>query len=401
MNEDHWRLYECSPIQASLQEELTRRIHFVDDGIESYRLRLNDEGEIVGIWIKGAFNLADTASAAVCRLFKEVAKHRSSSAMRTWTHNWDVHPKARGHQRLLSAAIDRGLVRVHGPGTVSFNGSLVHLRNSLVELVSQVSTGLSGATEYVFPTLLSSSVLERGGYIESFPNLLMRADRVRTGSASYKAVTTSLKQGLGFDSAELDLVATGYSLPPTMCYYVYDSLADTVVPDGKTFTAIGKSFRFEHVYEEPFKRLWDFTIRETVWVGTRSYCKAGLSAHMNAITSLCDSLELSGECVTAHDPFFAGEAGAQLANAQELVGSKFELKLLIDPNDPIACGSFNFHGTSIASRYNITLHDGSSASTACVGIGIERLMWTVLAQHGLDPKHWPEILQLEALSDPT
>lgn len=49
-----------------------------------------------------------------------------------------------------------------------------------------------------------------------------------------------------------------YSLPPTMCYYIYDMFSDSVIDHNQAITTLGKSFRFENKYADEYGRLWDF-----------------------------------------------------------------------------------------------------------------------------------------------
>jgi len=56
----------------------------------------------------------------------------------------------------------------------------------------------------------------------------------------------------------------------------------------------------------------------------------------------------------------------------------------------MACGSVNMHGRFFGEKFNITAADGESASTGCIGLGIERWVLAAFTQHGFDPMRWPE-----------
>lgn len=293
---------------------------------------------------------------------------------------------------VIDELVSAGHARIHGPGTVSFKGVYADLVGVLDDLFAALSTDLMAAEQHRFPTLLGSSVLERGGYLDSFPNLLMTVHRLRNTPDDFELFRRHRRGGGTLRDLGSATVPVEYCLPPTMCYYVYDGMADTRVDSLRVFTAVGSSFRFEHRYESPFRRLWDFTIRETVWVGGREEVRSGLHGYRELVTALCDDLDLAGTCETAHDPFFLADNGAAMAAAQQMIGSKSELRLSLGDGESVAAASFNAHGEYLASAYGIGLADGALASTACVGVGLERVALAFLAQHGIDPQSWPAMV---------
>ncbi|MGH6914529.1 MAG: amino acid--[acyl-carrier-protein] ligase, partial [Geminicoccales bacterium] len=54
----------------------------------------------------------------------------------------------------------------------------------------------------------------------------------------------------------------------------------------------------------------------------------------------------------------------------------------------LACGSINLHGRFFGDRFGIGAA-GGVASTACVGLGIERWVLAGFSQHGFEPDRWP------------
>ena len=57
---------------------------------------------------------------------------------------------------------------------------------------------------------------------------------------------------------------------------------------------------------------------------------------------------------------------------------------------PTACMSFNYHQDAFGTKWGLTLEDGSTAHTACVGFGLERIALALFAKHGLETAEWPE-----------
>src|SRR5205823_4891472 len=141
--------------------------------------------------------------------------------------------------------------------------------------------------------------LKRGGYMRSFPHLLMFVARLHCNFDVYAAASR-----MSSDAKTDDLLRqcedTELCLPPTMCYHTYAQLASTSVPaEGMVVTAKGKSFRFESKYEHHAERLWDFTIREVVFIGAPAVVGGQRTRLMHEICALAARWDLTGFCETA------------------------------------------------------------------------------------------------------
>ena len=137
------------------------------------------------------------------------------------------------------------------------------------------------------------------------------------------------------------------------------------------------------------ERLWDFTVRELVFVGSPEFVLAGRDAVQRLARDFFATLELDHHVETAHDHFFGAEFRRQSA-----IQSAFELKLEVRATLPrkgktLAVASYNYHQDFFGRRMNIRLPDGTIAHTACVGFGLERLAYALVSQFGCDPEAWP------------
>jgi hypothetical protein len=180
-----------------------------------------------------------------------------------------------------------------------------------------------------------------------------------------------------------------YCLPLTMCFHTYHELSGRPLPTPETaVTARGKSFRFESRYRRSLERLWDFTIRETVFLGSREFVLNSRRLLMERSCELMEELGLGGRCEVATDPFFTGSDTVERVWSQQLLELKYELRLPLDGNRDVAVGSFNFHEQFFGTSFEITA-DAGIAYTACTGIGLERLTYAFLCRYGLDPDGWP------------
>ncbi|GHB72340.1 hypothetical protein GCM10010331_70590 [Streptomyces xanthochromogenes] len=379
-------------IPARLGPELTRRVLYLDEDIDDFAL-IEDGDEITGLRLVGPITRTARPESLIETLMQEAQGLRSVEPKRVWSSRRPSGPGSGIRaDDVIRELIDAGDARVHGPGTISLRGAHADLLTVLDDMFAALSMDVAGAEHHRFPTLLGTSVLERGGYLESFPNLLLTVNRLRNTSADFERFRDHRRSGGSLNELESATIPVEYCLPPTMCYYIYDSHVGTRSDELRVLTAVGSSFRFEHRYESPLRRLWDFTIRETVWIGERDDVRRGLERYRGLVTALCDELGLAGLCESAHDPFFLADNGAAKAAAQQMIGSKTELRLFLDDDETVAAASFNQHGQHLAAQYDIGLSDGAPASTACVGIGLERFTLAFLAQHGTDPRRWPSIV---------
>ena len=168
-------------------------------------------------------------------------------------------------------------------------------------------------------------------------------------------------------------------------------------------TAMGNCFRFEARNMLSLERVWNFTMREIIFVGQDDFVSDNLTAVRQAFRSVLEELDLTYAVETANDPFFVGTFRDQAAYQ-----AAFELKYEIRANLPykgktLAIGSYNRHGNFFGRQLNIRNSDDSAASTGCFGVGFERIALAFVAQHGPDPTNWPEVIQqavLEATSAP-
>jgi seryl-tRNA synthetase len=175
-----------------------------------------------------------------------------------------------------------------------------------------------------------------------------------------------------------------------MCYHTFNQYAGgrLAIPVA-VVTARGKSFRYEGRYHASLERLWDFTIREIVFLGERAEVLACRQRFLERAVELVERLGLSGRCEVATDPFFGAADSADRTSAQRLLELKYELRLDVAPDSTIAVGSFNFHDQHFSTAFGITGRDGELLWSGCVGFGLERLAYAFVCQYGLDQSGWP------------
>jgi len=212
----------------------------------------------------------------------------------------------------------------------------------------------AGAEEYRFGSAIGRDTLVRAGYFEAFPD----------------GATSITGHGDG----------RGYCLSPAVCYHAYEQFAGQRFDRPITITAESPCFREADRKTSDVGRLWEFTMREVVFVGSSAWVAARRDDWMARISDFAASLGLEGSLEPATDPFFgATDRGKRLL--QQVKGLKYELRLA-DGRDQLAVASFNLHETFFGQRFAMTLEDGTDVHSACAAFGLERWVLVFLTQHG-------------------
>jgi seryl-tRNA synthetase len=247
------------------------------------------------------------------------------------------------------------------------------------------------AAPYRFPTLIPANYLERVNYFSAFPHSLTFATHLREDLD----VINHFAQHAACDEHGLTAPRESYSriealLSPAVCYHLYFALADKPLPGGQVIaTAVGNCFRYEAINLNSLERLWDFTMREVIFVGSKDFVLENREFGRERMARVFDQIGLAYRVETANDPFFIGEFRKQAA-FQSAFQLKFEIRARLPFKDStLAVGSYNYHQDFFGRNLNITLPDGSPAHTGCVAFGLERIAYAFLTQYGLDPADWP------------
>jgi seryl-tRNA synthetase len=278
------------------------------------------------------------------------------------------------------------------------NANGVHARTGLFE---QVIDGLSAAitahretgTEILrFPPVMSRAIVEKSGYLKSFPHLLGCVSCLHGGEAAIRA----LVDGQGADWVD-GLAATDLVLTPAACYPLYPLVAarGKVSIEGAAFDVASYCFRREASHEPG--RLQSFRMREYVCVGTPEIALQFRKRWLAHAEELARQLALPYRLETASDPFF-GRVGKIMAMSQVEQALKFELLIPVNSEEnPTACMSFNYHQDHFGTTWGLQTEAHEVAHTACVAFGLDRLGLALFATHGLELNKWPAIAR-ETLS---
>jgi len=344
----------------------------------------------------------------------------------------------------------RGDVRITCAGQAALSGLALEVLVAVDRTVADWARAL-GATEHRYPSLIDVAVLERAGQVESFPQHLTLVVPAAPGVISSGTPSPVIPNGApqarsrgivdlpvegplareGGDSstaepdgsfarndnplarddrdsssahsvgtrapsaASLGMTpgASGAitALAPAVCYHAYPEWeGKTLGSEPTLLTAVGRCYRYEGGNHIPLERLWDFTMREIIVLGTREQVEAQRQALVRQVGELVARLQLDAVIEPASDPFFtSGDEGKRLM--QQAGALKHELLLTVDAGGrAIAAASFNHHHDYFGTRFDIALADGNPAHSGCIAFGLERWVLALLAQHGVDAEQWPD-----------
>jgi len=242
------------------------------------------------------------------------------------------------------------------------------------------------------PTLIPTRVLARCDYFRSFPQYVTFATHLKEDVAVIDGFRGRHQTADDLDSAALaDMDRPEACLSPAVCYHVYHLYeGKTIAPLGAIHGICGKCFRFESTNISDLRRLWDFTMREVVFMGAREEV---LRARERSIEMMADFLrthQLAGEIRTASDPFFISPEATSKTYFQLSSDSKFEVSLLLPHGERLAVGSHNYHSDFFGRIFNVNVEGGGPMHSVCVAFGLERWVHAFLQQHGDKPASWPD-----------
>jgi seryl-tRNA synthetase len=276
----------------------------------------------------------------------------------------------------------------------------VHARSGIFEhvidgLSHAISARREAGTEILrFPPVMSRAIVEKSGYLKSFPHLLGCVSCLHGEEAAIR----NLLEGEAAEQNWLrGLAATDLVLTPAACYPLYPLAASrgAVPENGLMFDVASYCFRRE-VSHEP-GRLQSFRMREYVYMGVPALALDFRKRWLARAEELAQQLALPYRLAAASDPFF-GRVGKIMAMSQVEQALKFELLIPVNSEEhPTACMSFNYHQDHFGTTWGLKTEAQEVAHTACVAFGIDRLGLALFATHGLDLRQWPAMTR-ETLS---
>ncbi|MGB9674368.1 MAG: hypothetical protein ACPL3P_09540 [Anaerolineales bacterium] len=291
--------------------------------------------------------------------------------------------------------LHRGEISQEANGVYAFGPLLTRLMDWFEGRFLDLADSFS-AQPYRFPTLIPARYMERVGYFRAFPHSLSFATHLHS---ELNNIDEFAQQAACDEHGHLAVPMERFAaiemlLSPAVCYHLYFALADKPLPNGRVVaTAVGNCFRYESSNLTSLERLWNFTMREVIFVGPKEFVLENRETARQRMQKVFEEIGMAYRVESANDPFFIGEFRKQAA-FQSAFQLKYEIRARLPFKDStLAVGSYNYHQDFFGRHLNITLPDGSPAHTGCVAFGLERIAFAFLAQFGLDQSRWPAALK--------
>ncbi len=376
------------PIPDHLTGEIRSKLAYVDEWIAAATVH----SDSIAIEIAAGNELTPERSAEIEEKVQKVVLSMAKGAFRPKIQILEEHldRPAPYKQDPMDALFARGEISQEDDGLYVL-GPLVTRLVGFFENQFLTLADSFGAAPYRFPTLIPARYLERVNYFRAFPHSLTFATHLREDLD----IIDRFSQHAACDDHGLNAPPESFAqvqslLSPAVCYHLYFSLADKPLPNGQAIaTAVGHCFRYEAINLTSLERLWDFTMREVIFVGPKDFVLENREAGRQRMAQFFEQIGLAYQVESANDPFFIGEFRKQAA-FQSAFQLKFEIRARLPFKDStLAVGSYNYHQDFFGRSLNISLPDGAPAHTGCIAFGLERIAFAFLAQYGLDLRDWP------------
>lgn len=242
-----------------------------------------------------------------------------------------------------------------------------------------------GAAAIAFPPIVPRATFESTNYVQSFPDL-MGSVHVFTGGDRDHA---ELCRRAAADKEWADVLEpSDLFLASAACHPVYPLCTGTIPESGRYLNV--QSYCFRHEPSSDPARMQSFQMHEIVFVGNPEEAERHRDDGLAFGISTLRSLGLDMEVIPANDPFFGRLGTAFAANQLDEV-------LKLEGTAPIGCHdrrvaiiSGNCHREHFGHPFEISLPDGTTAHSACVAFGIDRITLALFWRHGFDLNQWPD-----------
>jgi len=283
--------------------------------------------------------------------------------------------------------IENGWVQTLAPGQVAIQGLplrlLEYFDRNFITLARQL-----GATAVRYPQMIAIDALEKCQYFSSFPHHVTFCSHLREDLDVITEFATAQERNAGH-SFDTGLHRPSYIANPAVCFHAYHSLSGRALSGPRTLTTVGRCFRYEGSAMTSLERLWDFTMREIIFIGLKEDVLARRTQTIEALSQLMEVWDLHAWIETANDPFFVTNYVAKKYH-QLITNGKYELRLTLPwSGASVAAASFNYHDGFFGQSYDVSV-SGKTMHTGCTAFGLERWVFAFLAQHGVDIRNWPE-----------
>jgi len=278
------------------------------------------------------------------------------------------------------------------PGMALLQGDVLSIKKQLERLFERISLNEYSAIEIENPGLWSMDMFRKTGYLNDFPHEALFVLGAHKSSQSLSMVSEHF-EGNDLDVAieNFPLMAENVSLiggcQPSVCTSCYFALGNQAQSSNKLYTTYNRVFRNEG--EESLARLLSYSVRDIMAVGSEDFVLLQRNRFLATCNEFMKILGLKFKIEASNDPFFSKKL--KKITFQNSGALKYEIQAYLPfSNSWLAVGSVNYHMTNFGDVFNIGLKEGGVASSCCVGIGFERLVFALFSQFGPNLNIWPK-----------
>ncbi len=380
-------------VDREVAGDIEKESVFVSPQIE--RIIVNADGKSARLVARAGADLAEVTDKAK-RFLEVMVRQVSGFEIKVFvdTRRRDTGPYQVG---VNDGLVARGWMHDYGKGQVAYSGPVLKLAQLINEKAGELYARAYGARDGHFPAMIDADTLHKCGYFDSHPNAVTFVGNVIEDFDAIEEFRRANSCSEGALLPQQDHIhVDGMCLNPAACFPCYPTLTGKTFETGECYTWLGRVFRYESRNINGLDRLYEFNVRELVFVGTEEYVRDCRAKALPIVEELASFMDIDCQVQTATDPFFATVSAAKKfwQAAQEV---KNEIKIPALGNDGsvkmLACGSINLHGNFFGKRFAFNCANGEPAQTGCVGLGIERWVLAAFTQHGFEPQRWPEAVR--------
>lgn len=255
--------------------------------------------------------------------------------------------------------------------------------------VEYVSKHYNEITEVKYSPLIPDYYIEKMNYYQTNSENFFFATHLESSTAGSFKEKCKANGGALIEDANNYIKQPSYVLQTAPCFKIYFSLENETIEKDTVYTVKGECFRNEVKTNYLLERLINFSMREFVFIGAPEFVVENRDKTLMLSVEWMKTIGLSGGCLLANDPFFIDKDKYQSFDIP--TGIKYEVRAEIPyKSDTISIASFDTHGNFFSKTLNFKLANNKDAWSGCIGLGIERCVWSFLQQYGLDSCKWPE-----------
>jgi seryl-tRNA synthetase len=281
------------------------------------------------------------------------------------------------------AALTRIGLSWRDSGQAALRGPLLRLSLDCDEAFRRLAARWE-AEEERHPATLPASQVQRVDYLRSFPHQATFAVGMDRAEANLDAFLAGPVLDGRDRVAVTALAPVREVLTPAACYHLFGEHEGEALGGPRYLTTRNTCFRREAEYV-PLRRLWSFSMREIVCLGTRAETAEFRAQTQAMVDRFVELVDLPVAWVAATDPFFQPQR-----NPKYLMQRVQPVKHEAMYGGDLAIGSVNSHQDHFGVNFAIT-RAGEPAYSCCMAFGIERWLYALTDRHGTDPLSWPDL----------